>query len=156
MTQEQKELLTYIHYTLEMNVNDKSKTYEYSIEEAEKVTTLEVNREEHLEEIMRWALQELEKHFELIPEPEAEDETTEDKVKQLLEFRKQFTPREWQEINHIIDSQFKKKAAKLQLDDHDIQEINEIIKRQKIVYPKIDNTKSKSLMDIANHDLKDV
>lgn len=70
MTQEQKELLTYIHYTLEMNVNDKSKTYEHSIEEAGKVTTLEVNREQHLEEIMRWALQELEKHFELIPEPE--------------------------------------------------------------------------------------
>ena len=156
MTQEQKALLTYIHYTLEMNVNDKSKTYEYSIEEAGKVTTLEVNREEHLEEIMRWALQELEKHFELISEPEAEDETTEDKVKQLLEFRKQFTPREWQEINHIIDSQFKKKAAKLQLDDHDIQVINEIIKRQKIVCPKIDNTKSKSLMDIASHDLKDI
>lgn len=154
MTQEQKALLTYIHYTLEMNVNDKSKTYEYSIEEAEKVTTLEVNREQHLEEIMRWALQELEKHFELIPEPE--DVTTEDKVKQLLEFRKQFTPREWQEINHIIDSQFKKKAAELQLDDHDIQEINEIIKRQNFVYPKIDNTKSKSLMNIANHDLKDI
>lgn len=131
MTQEQKELLTYIHYTLEMNVNDKSKTYEHSIEEAEKVTTLEVNREQHLEEIMRWALQELEKHFELIPEPE--DVTTEDKVKQLLEFRKQFTPRKWQEINHIIDSQFKKKAAELQLDDHDIQVINEIIKRQKVM-----------------------
>lgn len=154
MTQEQKELLTYIHYTLEMNVNDKSKTYEHSIEEAEKVTTLEVDREEHLEEIMRWALQELEKHFELIPEPE--DVTTEDKVKQLLEFRKQFTPSEWQEINHIIDSQFKKKAAELQLDDHDIQEINKIIKRQKIVYPKIDNTQSKTLMNIANHDLKDI
>lgn len=154
MTKEQKELLTYIHYTLEMNVNDKSKTYEHSIEEAGKVTTLEVNREQHLEEIMRWALQELEKHFELIPEPE--DVTTEDKVKQLLEFRKQFTPREWQEINHIIDSQFKKKAAELQLDDHDIQEINEIIKRQNFVYPKIDNTKSKSLMNIANHDLKDI
>lgn len=154
MTQEQKELLTYIHYILEMNINDKSKTYEHSIEEARKVTTLEVNREQHLEEIMRWALQELEKHFELIPEPE--DVTTEDKVKQLLEFRKQFTPRKWQEINHIIDSQFKKKAAELQLDDHDIQEINEIIKRQKIVYPKIDNTESKKLMDIANHDLKDI
>ena len=69
MTQEQKELLTYIHYTLEMNVKDKSKTYEHSIKEAGKVTTLEVNREQHLEEIMRWALQELEKHFELIPEP---------------------------------------------------------------------------------------
>ena len=133
MTQEQKGLLTYIHYTLEMNVNDKSKTYEHSIEEAGKVTTLEVDREQHLEEIMRWALQELEKHFELIPEPEVEDETTEDKVKQLLEFRKQFTPSEWQEINHIIDSQFKKKAAELQLDDHDIQVINEIIKRQKVM-----------------------
>lgn len=80
----------------------------------------------------------------------------EDKVKQLLEFRKQFTPREWQEINHIIDSQFKKKATELQLDDHDIQEINEIIKRQNFVYPKIDNTQSKKLMDIAKHDLKDI
>lgn len=133
MTKEQKELLTYIHYTLEMNVNDKSKTYEHSIEEAEKVTTLEVDREQHLEEIMRWALQELEKHFELIPEPKVGEETTEDKVKQLLEFRKQFTPSEWQEINHIIDSQFRKKAAELQLDDHDIQVINEIIKRQKVM-----------------------
>lgn len=81
MTQEQKALLTYIHYTLEMNVNDKSKTYEYSIEEAEKVTTLEVDREEHLEEIMRWALQELEKHFELIPEP---------KIDQCQQSNKQF------------------------------------------------------------------
>ncbi|MEX3459263.1 type II toxin-antitoxin system antitoxin TscA [Staphylococcus hominis] len=69
MTQEQKELLTYIHYTLEMNVNDKSKTYEHSIEEDGKVTTLEVDREQHLEEIMRWASQELEKQFKLIPEP---------------------------------------------------------------------------------------
>lgn len=57
----------------------------------------------------------------------------EDKVKQFLEFRKQFTPREWQEINNIIDSQFKKKADELQLDDHDIQVINEIIKRQKVM-----------------------
>lgn len=38
-------------------------------------------------------------------------------IKQFLEFRKQFTQSQWQELNHIIDSQFKKKAAELQLDD---------------------------------------
>lgn len=70
MTQEQKEILTYIHYILEMDINDKSKSYEHTIEEAGKIETIEVNREEHLEEIMRWAVQQLESHFELVPEPE--------------------------------------------------------------------------------------
>lgn len=50
-----------------------------------------------------------------------------DTIKQFLEFRKQFTPRQWHEINHIIDSQFKKKAAELQLDDKDVGEIEKAI-----------------------------
>ncbi len=30
-------------------------------------------------------------------------------IKQFLEFRKQFTPAQWHEINRIIDGQFSKK-----------------------------------------------
>ena len=33
---------------------------------------------------------------------------------------------------------------------------NTRFKLRNFVHPKIDNTKSKSLMDIANHDLKDI
>lgn len=55
------------------------------------------------------------------------------KIKQFLEFRKQFTPRQWQEINHIIDNQFKKKAVELQLDDQDLEVIEIIITQQKIM-----------------------
>lgn len=35
-------------------------------------------------------------------------------------------------------------------------EKNTRFKLRNFVYPKIDNTKSKSLMNIANHDLKDI
>ena len=31
-----------------------------------------------------------------------------DTINQFLEFRKQFTPRQWHEINRIIDGQFNK------------------------------------------------
>lgn len=124
MTQEQKALLTYIHYTLEMNVNDKSKTYEHSIEEAGKVTTLEVNREEHLEEIMRWALQELEKHFELIPEPEAEDETTEDnRLEKILEVIKGMPKYEWDRIVREVNKAYSHKTVKVELDSHSCEVI---------------------------------
>lgn len=124
MTQEQKALLTYIHYTLEMNVNDKSKTYEHSIEEAGKVTTLEVNREEHLEEIMRWALQELEKHFELIPEPEAEDETTEDnRLEKILEVIKGMPKYEWDRIVQEVNKAYSHKTVKVELDSHSCEVI---------------------------------
>lgn len=54
-------------------------------------------------------------------------------VQQFLEFRKQFTPRQWYEINQIIESQFKKKAAELQLDDQDVEAIKNIITQQKII-----------------------
>lgn len=119
MTQEQKELLTYIHYTLEMNVNDKSKTYEYSIEEAGKVTTLEVNREEHLEEIIRWALQELEKHFELIPKLEAEDETTENnRLEKILEVIEGMPKYEWDRIVQEVNKAYSHKTVKVELDSH--------------------------------------
>ncbi|MBT2818533.1 type II toxin-antitoxin system antitoxin, TscA family [Staphylococcus coagulans] len=67
-----QELLTYIHYILNMEINTKSKTYEHTIQEAGESETIEVNREQHLEEVMRWAAQEIEKHFELTPEPTIE------------------------------------------------------------------------------------
>ncbi|MFK5613930.1 hypothetical protein [Staphylococcus aureus] len=54
-------------------------------------------------------------------------------IKQFLEFRKQFTQSQWQELNHIIDSQFKKKAAELRLDDQDVEVIKNIITQQKIM-----------------------
>ena len=38
-----------------------------------------------------------------------------DTINQFLEFRKQFTASQWHEINNIIDSQYRKKAAELQL-----------------------------------------
>lgn len=124
MTQEQKELLTYIHYILEMNINDKSKTYEYSIEEAGKVTTLEVDREQHLEEIMRWALQELEKHFELIPEPEAEDETTEDnRLEKILEVIEGMPKYEWDRIVQEVNKAYSHKTVKVELDSHSCEVI---------------------------------
>lgn len=124
MTQEQKALLTYIHYTLEMNVNDKSKTYEYSIEEAGKVTTLEVNREEHLEEIIRWALQELEKHFELIPKLEAEDETTENnRLEKILEVIEGMPKYEWDRIVQEVNKAYSHKTVKVELDSHSCEVI---------------------------------
>ncbi|WP_353419265.1 hypothetical protein PYH66_13740 (plasmid) [Staphylococcus delphini] len=54
-------------------------------------------------------------------------------IQQFLEFRKQFTPRQWFEINQIIEAQFKKKAAELQLDDQDVEVIKKIISQQKIM-----------------------
>ncbi|WP_179299992.1 hypothetical protein [Staphylococcus delphini] len=53
-------------------------------------------------------------------------------IQQFLEFRKQFTPRQWYEINQIIETQFKKKAAELQLDDQDVEAIKNIITQQKL------------------------
>lgn len=67
MTQGQKEQLAYILYTLQMNVNDKSTTYEHLVEEADIVTTFEISRENHLEEVMRWAAQEIEREFDVLP-----------------------------------------------------------------------------------------
>lgn len=48
-------------------------------------------------------------------------------IKKYLEFRKQFTKREWHELNRCIEAQFAKKADQLELDDSDIQIISEQI-----------------------------
>ncbi|MFC6117303.1 hypothetical protein ACFPVV_01550 [Macrococcoides bohemicum] len=54
-------------------------------------------------------------------------------IKQFLEFRKQFTKKQWHEINQLVDSRFNKKAAELQLDDEDIQIISNMIEHSKIM-----------------------
>lgn len=53
----------------------------------------------------------------------------EDKIKKFLEFRKQFTKREWVEMNQIIDMQFNRKADELELTDQDINEIANRLER---------------------------
>lgn len=62
-----------------------------------------------------------------IPRGEGSVEVKKEKVKKFLEFRKEFSKREWQEINHAIDVQLNKKAEKLKLDDSDIQIICDVI-----------------------------
>lgn len=54
-------------------------------------------------------------------------------IKQFLEFRKQFTRRQWQEINRLVNTRLDKKAAELQLDDEDIQSILNMIEQSKIM-----------------------
>lgn len=54
-------------------------------------------------------------------------------IKMFLEFRSQFSKREWQEINHIIESQLNRKAAELKLDDRDLQKIENVLKQRKIM-----------------------
>lgn len=73
MTQEQKEQLTNILYTLQMNVNDKSKWYEHTVEELGIAATFEIDRERHLEEVMRWAAQEIDRQFDLTSPIEKEE-----------------------------------------------------------------------------------
>ncbi|MCK1246267.1 hypothetical protein MX112_04815 [Streptococcus uberis] len=46
-----------------------------------------------------------------------------EKIKKYLEFRSQFTKREWYELNRSIEAQFSKKADQLKLDDSDLEEI---------------------------------
>lgn len=65
MSTAQKEMLTYLHYVLKLSINDKSAVYEHSIEEDGMVENIKVNREQHLEEVMEFVVQELEKHFDL-------------------------------------------------------------------------------------------
>lgn len=65
MNQQQKEVLTILAYQLRTNVNEKSEIYEHTVHEDDKEATYQVDREKHLEEIMKWAVQELENNFEL-------------------------------------------------------------------------------------------
>lgn len=65
MNLEQNELLTAIAYQLKISAIQNEKSYEHTVYENGKETAYDINREQHLEEIMRWAVQELENNFVL-------------------------------------------------------------------------------------------
>lgn len=65
MKQQQKETLTVLAYQLRNSINDKSESYNHTSYENGQEKTYEINREQHLEIILKWALQELENNFEL-------------------------------------------------------------------------------------------
>lgn len=51
------------------------------------------------------------------------------RVKEFLEFRKKFNTGEWLELTRAVQTRLNEKAAKLELDDLDIQIIEERILR---------------------------
>lgn len=51
------------------------------------------------------------------------------KVEEFLKFRKQFTKREWIELNQAIDMRLNAKADQLVLDDLDLKIISEKLSR---------------------------
>lgn len=65
MNQQKLEILTLISYQLKKSVNDQYESYEHTVTENGKETTYQVNREQHLEEVMKWATQQLKNNFEI-------------------------------------------------------------------------------------------
>lgn len=65
MKKEQLETLTAIAYTLKMNSNDKSEVYDFANMVDGRMKYYKVNREEHLNHIIDWAVQELINNFDL-------------------------------------------------------------------------------------------
>lgn len=65
MNQTQLEIFRLISYQLKTSIMQNEKSYEHIVYEDGKETTYEINREQHLEEIMKWAVQELNNNFEL-------------------------------------------------------------------------------------------
>ena len=50
-------------------------------------------------------------------------------IKEFLEFRSEFTKREWHELNQAVDERLKQKADQLKLDDSDLVVISDKLKR---------------------------
>lgn len=50
-------------------------------------------------------------------------------IKEFLEFRSQFTKREWHEINQAVETRLNQKADQLMLDDSDIEIISSRLKK---------------------------
>lgn len=65
MNQIQKETLTVLTYQLRNSINDKSESYDHTLYENGQERAYEIDREQHLEIILKWTLQELENNFEL-------------------------------------------------------------------------------------------
>ncbi|EHR38022.1 hypothetical protein HMPREF9708_00106 [Facklamia languida CCUG 37842] len=54
----------------------------------------------------------------------------EERIKCFLNFRKQFTKREWFELNRAIDARLKEKADQLALDNSDLQVISDRLQKK--------------------------
>ncbi|WP_210124255.1 MULTISPECIES: pathogenicity island protein [unclassified Staphylococcus] len=65
MNQTQLEILNLVFYQLKISAMQTEESYEHTVYEDGKENTYEINREQHLEEIMKWAVQELNNNFEL-------------------------------------------------------------------------------------------
>ncbi|MDT3982554.1 hypothetical protein ACUW58_001959 [Staphylococcus saprophyticus] len=65
MNQTQLEILNLVFYQLKISAMQTEESYEHTVYEDGKETTYEINREQHLEEVMKWAVQELNNNFEL-------------------------------------------------------------------------------------------
>ncbi|HDD0318947.1 TPA: hypothetical protein O9466_000780 [Staphylococcus aureus] len=70
MNNEQKEVIKDIYSSLESVVNNKSGEYIHKIKDGKKEWTETVNREQHLQAIIEWTLQQIENNFEFEEENE--------------------------------------------------------------------------------------
>ncbi|MCG1310323.1 hypothetical protein ACUXKH_000852 [Staphylococcus epidermidis] len=70
MEQEQLEVLEHINYQLKTSIFNQFESYEHTEYINGQEVVLEINREKHLELIMKWAVQELEKNFNINEENE--------------------------------------------------------------------------------------
>ena len=50
-------------------------------------------------------------------------------IKEFLEFRSQFTKREWIEINQVVEACLNEKADQLKLDDSDLEIISKRLEK---------------------------
>lgn len=51
-------------------------------------------------------------------------ERTKEIIKEFLKFRRQFTKREWLEINQAVEARLNQKADQLKMDDSDVEIIS--------------------------------
>lgn len=63
MNQQKLEILTLISYQLRKSINEQCESYEHTVTENGQEITYQLNREQHLEEIMKWVAQQLENNF---------------------------------------------------------------------------------------------
>lgn len=72
MNNEQKEVIKDIYSSLESVVNNKSEVYIHEIKDGKKEWTETVNREQHLQAMIEWILQQIESNFEWENDTEVE------------------------------------------------------------------------------------
>ncbi|MEB7435239.1 type II toxin-antitoxin system antitoxin TscA [Staphylococcus pasteuri] len=70
MKQEQLEILEHINYQLKTSIYNHFESYEHTEYKDDQEVVSEISREKHLELIMKWAVQELEKNFNINEENE--------------------------------------------------------------------------------------